>query len=402
MDSFAALQILARTHGLWSEFNVDTIAKPRLFAGKRQRLAASSAREVLAALEALGLDARSLAVGQRDYLLGASAFIDAQIDYQAPTPSTSSPDNASDIAQAGKCLPSCYRTPAVRERFHELSVADDRKKKGPRLWLDFETLEHMADPAYDQPWRTDLSQRAHYLRAQNCLMQALGTCSFNPLEVVAFNRSQAAWSDAHDCQWIKDHPLPHLTQTLASLCQSENGDLENVTKDFIMSWTAYQSEVQQVYSLWKGWKGPRAHRIAEHDFGLDMLASYARLFEYCGRIEQSVMQANEVIAAFNRISGSYRHPSAFGNAFSFTLDPVSPQEHERRSIQSEAARAKTGNRSPEWLSSNRNPYIEDEPYHAIGTLDDYFSNRWRYSSDFFDAVPPWERSSYPTDHDSRS
>lgn len=403
MDSLAALQTLAQTRDIWSDFDLEDLARPRLFMGKRRRLVAESARSALEAIETLGLDARSLTSNRGGYLLDRAPFIDEGIGYLPSEVRQFFGRDALKEARYLESLPDCYRSSVVRERFHELSLEDDRKKKGRRLWLDFDALEHMVDPASGYPWRTDLSQRAHYLRAQNCLMRALGPCSFNPFEVAALVRDSNGWYETHGFSWMKGRLLPRLEDALQSLCDSSGANLIGLTRDFIEKWSAYEREVQQVYCLWKGWKGPRASDVAQRDFGLDMLAAYARLFEACELMLPVIERADAVVVAFDRIAGGHASSPVFGGPFCPQLDPVAREEHVRRSAQSAAARAaRDESRFPGQFDLNSAGYIEEDPYYVIGTLDDYFHNRWRYSSDFFDTTPPWERSSYPTDSDSKA
>ena len=398
MDPLDALQTIARTRDLWLDFNIEELAKPRLFSGKRQRLSRDAARGALDAFESLGISPCSLKSQDAD-TVNIFQTIDAQIDYGLGSTYGASRAIA-HAPEACDALPACYCTSEVRERFHELSLSDDRKKKGRCLWLDFETLEHMADSSHEQPWRTDLSQRARYLRAQNCLMQALGPCGFNPMKVIAFADARNTWAEACGCQWIADYPLPNLTQAVGSIYDSNQGNLTDLTEEFIRAWTAYQDEVQRVYCLWKGWKGLRASAIAQHDFGLDMLKAYASLLQCCSDASTTIERASAAIRAFGRILGSHDTTPVFGSRFCPQLDPVTPQEHERRSIQSAKSQAERKQRRVDY-SEPVSTYIEDESYHAIGTLDDYFQHRWRYSDDFFDATPPWERSSSPGGADSK-
>lgn len=403
MDSLAALQALAQTRDIWSDFDLEDLAHPRLFMGKRRRLVAESARNALEAVETLGLDARLLAKDRGGYLLDRASFIDERIDYLPSRAEQFFNKDALKEVRHSELLPDCYCSSAVRERFYELSLEDDRKKKGRRLWLDFDALEHMANSASVHPWRTDLSQRAHYLRAQNCLMRALGPCSFDPLEVAAFVCDSNNWYEAHGFSWMKGRFLPRLVGALQLLCDSSGANLVGLTRDFIEKWSTYEREVQRVYCLWKGWKGPRASDVAQRDFGLDMLAAYARLFEACELVSPVIERADTVIAAFDRIAGGRASSPVFGGSFCPQLDPVAREEHTRRSVQSAAARAARDEaRFSDHFYSSSVGYIEEDPYYAIGTLDDYFHNRWRYSSDFFDTTPPWERSSYPTSSDSKT
>ena len=137
--------------------------------------------------------------------------------------------------------------------------------------------------------------------------------------------------------------------------------------------------------------GPRAKSAPERDFGLEMLAAYADLHEACRQALPSVERMTKTIAAFARIAGRYGSGKPFQSGFLPALDVLSPQEHERRRLQSQAARDARGERGGSFdLGRSAQVAFDEEPYCAIGTFDDYIRNPWRYPPDFFDRHVPWE------------
>ena len=247
------------------------------------------------------------------------------------------------------------------------------------------------------PWAEDIAKRAPYLRAQNCMMQAIGPCDFSPAELARFAEDPKQWGLRSG--WVsegapKREPMPALGELMRAaelICGPDGADIAGLLQRFAAAWDAYQTEVQQVFSLWKGWMGPRAKSAPERDFGLEMLAAYADLHEACRQALPSVERMTKTIAAFARIAGRYGSGKPFQSGFLQALDVLSPQEHERRRLQSQAARDARGERGGSFdLGRSAQVAFDEEPYCAIGTFDDYIRNPWRYPPDFFDRHVPWE------------
>lgn len=451
-----ALQALADAKEIWQDGDPSRLARASVFAGKRKRLCAESARRVLAAFETLGIDPATIKDHPRESFMAASAAIDARLDYgeggRVAGSGAGSADDLADSCDAGPGMRTVRQGPAarplrafmerpeVRERYLSISLEDDRKRKGRRVWLGFDELSafmarglacrfESAGRAHDGasgaaaasgtlalqdaagpekaafepnatgeggddrfPWVHDLALRAHYLRAQHCLMRAFGPCAFDPALLVGFVEDPASWAKSRGIGWIEEHPLPALSDAAARVCGASGGDVAARLRAFAAAWDAYQAEVQRVFCLWKGWKGPRATAVAQRDYGLEMLVAYADLLDACQAASPLVERMDGVIAAFSRIAECSGAKRAFGASFLPALDPVAPEERERRRLQSEAALAARGrNRKPEF-DARPVVYEDDEPYYVYGSIDDYIHNPWRYSPDFFERNVPWEQS----------
>lgn len=391
--------------GFWTDFGLEPDSRPRFLMNKHRRARSEARQKTLRALDLLGLDpADRRAVDPRAYVLASASAIDARLSYFPDAHVVPSRRRAQEM------LASMLEDPSMPARYLDVSVEDDRKRKGRAPWASFDFLRKTLEGSlaaldaaegqgrgFPPEALDDLETRARYLRAQNCLMRAIGPCAFDPAAVVGFAADRRAWALSLDASWLDGVRLPHLEKAIGRVCSSRGADLSGAFTRFVEAWDAYQDEVRRVFCLWKGWLGPRATPRARKDFGLEMLLAYVDLRELCEAVRPTVAAADDTLASFSAIAGSSRRLLLTGREFCPVLDPVTEEERNRRSAQSAAARANArsayagddadhaGPMGAGWVDD------DDDVVYAYGTYEDFMRNPMRYPDDFFEPKEPWNR-----------
>lgn len=403
-----ALSALPDAIGFWEDFGLEPDDRPRILMGKACRARSERRSRALSALAYFDLRPDDPRAAQpRAYALASSASIDGRIAYPAESPCARPPRTEAEMRLE---LAAVLDDPEMPERYLGISVEDDRKRKGRVPWMSFDAMKRemlatacsfescpQGDGAVSSGRFADVERRARYLRAQNCLMLAIGPCAFDPAAVVGYARDRENWIESVGASWLEGVRLPRLNQAVEDACSGSGADLARVLARFASAWEAYQDEVRRVFCLWKGWLGPRAEACMQRDLGFEMLCAYVDLHRTCEQLNPLVEAADDTLAAFSAIAGFGRRSRFAVERFCPVLDPVTPEEHRRRRAQSDAARKNAGRRRRgEGLDCAPTSYVgggfdDEDVYRVFGTYDDFLRNPMRYPDDFYESKPPWER-----------